>query len=124
MIYLDTNVVVWLAGAPDQLSTTARDVIDRHDVLLLSPMVELEMEYLYEIGRIQRSAADVITHLRGALNLRICERSFAAVVERARLLKWTRDPFDRLIVAQASLGEDPLVTRDRFIQANYPHAVW
>ncbi len=124
MIYLDTNVVVWLAGAPDQLSQAARRAVDSHDLLLYSPMVELEVEYLHETGRIQRSATDVLAHLSGVLNLRVCDRSFASVVAKARDMKWTRDPFDRLITAQAALGSDPLLTRDKIIRANYAHAIW
>jgi PIN domain nuclease of toxin-antitoxin system len=122
--YLDTNVLLWLAGAPDQLSRRARQTIDRDEPLLISPMVELEVEYLYEIGRINRPAADVVAHLRGVVNLQPCDRSFAAVAVKARELKWTRDPFDRLITAQAALGSDPLLTRDKIIRANYPHAFW
>lgn len=124
LIYLDTNVVVWLAGAPEQLSPTARRVIDEHELLLYSPMVELEVEYLYEVGRIQRPASEVFAHLRGALNLRCCDRSFAAVVTQARAFSWTRDPFDRLITAQAALGSDALLTGDERIRVHYAHAVW
>ena len=124
MIYLDTNVVLWLAGAPEQLSPAARATINSHDRLLFSPMVELEVEYLYETGRIQRSAADVIAHLRGVLNLQACDRSFSAVVAKARDFKWTREPFDRIITAQAAIGDDPLLTRDKIIRANYAHAIW
>jgi PIN domain nuclease of toxin-antitoxin system len=124
LTYLDTNVLVWLAGAPEQLSSTAKAAINGHEILLYSPMAALEIEYLYETGRIQRPAAEVIAHLRAAINLRPCERSFSAVVEKAAALKWTRDPFDRIIAAQAGLGGDPLLTRDKIIRANYPHAIW
>jgi PIN domain nuclease of toxin-antitoxin system len=122
--YLDTNVLLWLAGAPDQLSRRARQTIDRDEPLLISPMVELEVEYLYEIGRINRPAVEVVAHLRGVVNLQTCDRSFPAVAAKARELKWTRDPFDRLITAQAALGSDPLLTRDKIIRANYSHAFW
>ena len=124
MIYLDTNVVLWLAGAPDQLSPTAVETLNSAESLLLSPMVELEIEYLYEVGRIQQPAQAVLDHLRGSLNLLTCERSFGSVVAAARAMRWTRDPFDRLITAQAAIAEDPLLTRDKIIRANYAHACW
>jgi PIN domain nuclease of toxin-antitoxin system len=124
VIYLDTNVLLWLAGAPEQLSDTARAVIDEHEQLLFSPMVELEIEYLYEVGRIRQPSSEVIAHLRGVIHINSCNRSFASVVAKARELKWTRDPFDRIIAAQAALGPDPLLTRDRIIQANYSEAIW
>ena len=39
-------------------------------------------------------------------------------------LSWTRDPFDRLLVATALLHQAPLVTCDTRIQENFPGAVW
>jgi PIN domain nuclease of toxin-antitoxin system len=124
LIYLDTNVVLWLAGAPDQLSEHAVQTINSAETLLVSPMVELEVEYLYEVGRIQQPSSAVLGHIRGALNLRTCDRNFGAVARLACAMKWTRDPFDRLITAQAALADDTLLTRDKIIRANYASASW
>jgi hypothetical protein len=49
---------------------------------------------------------------------------FSRVVECARSLSWTRDPFDRLIVGQAIAHGKPLITKDAPIPANDPRAVW
>lgn len=124
MTYVDTNVVVWLAGAPEELSETARGHLRRAARLLFSPMVELELEYLFEIGRLRHNAATLLSHIRTALDLRACDKPFPSVAEVAKRMKWTRDPFDRIITAQAALDATPLLTRDRIILANYPHAVW
>lgn len=124
MIYLDTNAVVWLAGAPEQLSERARAAINAADELFVSPMVRLELTYLCESGRLAQPAEVVLDHLGGVLPLRECSRLFSAVVGAARNLAWTRDPFDRLITAQASLGDDTLLTRDATILAHYAHATW
>ncbi len=37
---------------------------------------------------------------------------------------WTRDPFDRLIVANAKAANASLVTKDERILKNYSRAVW
>ncbi|MEI9811179.1 MAG: hypothetical protein WDO18_00250 [Acidobacteriota bacterium] len=37
--------------------------------------------------------------------------------------RWTRDPFDRMIVAQARLAKAHLITRDTIIQTHYPKAI-
>ncbi len=125
MIYLDTNVVVWLAaGAHEQLSPTAVETLESASGFLISPMVELEIEYLYEVGRIQQPASTVLDHLSGPLGLARCDRPFGEVVTAARGIKWTRDPFDRLITAQAALNNATLLTRDKLIRANYPRARW
>ncbi|WP_199317478.1 hypothetical protein [Planktothricoides raciborskii] len=39
-------------------------------------------------------------------------------------LDWTRDPFDRLIVAHAAVNNNILLTKDRIILANYAQAQW
>jgi PIN domain nuclease of toxin-antitoxin system len=46
------------------------------------------------------------------------------LVEAATKLDWTRDPFDRMISAQAIVAGAPLLTADRTILANLPLATW
>jgi len=45
-------------------------------------------------------------------------------VQAANGLSWTRDPFDRMIAAQAIVADAPLVTADRTILGNLPLATW
>ncbi|MCG8455340.1 MAG: PIN domain-containing protein [Holophagales bacterium] len=124
LIHLDTHVVAWLYGGElGRLSNAARDALDRHD-LRISPMVDLELQYLFEIERITESPSVVLGHLETDIGLKVCDAPFPSVVRLAREQTWTRDPFDRLIVAQASLRQSPLLTRDSNIQQHYPRAVW
>jgi PIN domain nuclease of toxin-antitoxin system len=62
--------------------------------------------------------------LRTALGLTICDASFVAVAHVAEELAWTRDPFDRLIVAHAALHDALLVTKDADMHRNYTGCVW
>ena len=122
--YLDTHVVVWLYEKDeDRVSPLARELIESSD-LLVSPMVLLELEYLLETGRIRARGAEVYDSLHHAIQLRVCSKPFAAVVRKAIGMKWTRDPFDRLITAQASVDGSPLLTKDRTIRTHYPEVVW
>jgi len=50
--------------------------------------------------------------------------SFHAIVNGALGLSWTRDPFDRIIVANSALNNNLLITKDRTILENYENAVW
>ncbi|HSW30163.1 MAG TPA: PIN domain-containing protein [Longimicrobiales bacterium] len=125
MIYLDTHVVAWLyASGPSALSQASADLIGAADDVRVSPMVRLELQYLFELGRVAEPAATVMDALSGAIGLTVCAAPFTSVTHEAEGLAWTRDPFDRLIVAQASLHKAPLVTKDATIHANYAHAVW
>ena len=122
--YLDTHVVAWLYGGHlARLSPRARRRLERGQ-LRVSPAVVLELEYLFEIGRVRERAADVVADLAQRLGLAVCDRPFAEVAARACDVAWTRDAFDRLIVAQASLGSDRLLTRDGRMQEHYSKALW
>lgn len=124
MIYLDTHVVVWLyAGEIERLSVRARTLINAHD-LLVSPMVLLEMQYLFEIGRIAEKAQSVIAGLSKSIGLKVCDANFLQIIGCAERFSWTRDPFDRVIVANAALNNHQLLTRDQTILTHFKQAVW
>lgn len=123
-LYLDTHAAAWIAGGLlAGFSSRGRAAL-RSSQLLLSPMVILELQYLHETGRLASPGREVAEHLQRGLGLVICSRAFDDVVRAGEAQRWTRDPFDRLIVAQAALSDAPLLSRDRLIQANYIHAFW
>jgi len=125
VIYLDTHVVAWLyASGAAALSPAAAAAIARADDVRVSPMVRLELQYLWEMGRVSEPAGSVLDALHAALGLTACSASFPAVVAEAERSAWTRDPFDRLIVAQAALSGAPLVTKDEAMHREYAGAIW
>ena len=85
------------------------------DRLRISPAVILEIEFLREIGRVQASPDEVVIALSAALQLTVCQLSFQLVAMAACKEVWTRDPFDRVITAQARIGGGRLLSRDRRI---------
>ncbi len=124
VIHLDTHVVVWLyAGDLRRFSPAARRRLDRED-LRISPMVALEVQYLHEVGRISEKADVVLSDLGRKLGLAQAEGDFSAVAAAAIDLGWTRDPFDRLIVAHAALSGATLLTKDRTIRRHFRQALW
>ena len=123
-VYLDTHVTLWLySGQTERLSKRAANLINRERIGV-SPIVLLELQYLHEIGRITATPRSIIVDLKRRLGLAVEDRSMETVTERALDLTWTRDTFDRLIVAQAALDNAELVTTDRLIRKHYPKAVW
>lgn len=123
--YLDTNALVWLAqGSLEGISPKADRVLKQAD-LLFSPMVLIELEYLYEIKRIKRTARDIQKKVEHEAGVRLCELPFAAIASAALDEKWTRDPFDRMIVANAKAnGFAWLISADEEIAQHYPRTVW
>ena len=123
-MYVDTHVVIWLYEKDEErVSPLARELIESHD-LLVSPMVLLELEYLFETGKTTAKAAELYDYLHDSIQIEVCSKPFAAVVRKSIGMKWTRDPFDRLITAHAAIDESPLLTKDGTIHTYYPHAVW
>lgn len=124
MIYLDTNAVVALDQADLRLFTKeARRLIDRDPDLRVSPIIFLELEYLREINRIRRSGETIMTNLSTSAGLRVCDRTFKEVARQAAAETWTRDPFDRIIVAHARIAQATLITRDTNMHARYAKAL-
>jgi PIN domain nuclease of toxin-antitoxin system len=124
LIYLDTHLAAWLfAGKTDALPPRVRARIEEND-LLISPAAVLELQYLYEIERVAEPAQVVLDALGPEIGLKVCDLPFPRVAEAALGLGWTRDPFDRLIVAQSMVRGASLLTKDRTIHEHYPRAVW
>lgn len=123
-MHLDTHVVIWLydsAGADFPAAT--RRLIDS-EPLSISPMVKFELALLREIGRVTLAPEVILAELERTLGLTVSSRPFPAVVGAATDLTWTRDPFDRLICAQAVAEQQPLLTKDRTIRKNLALARW
>ena len=122
MIYLDTHAVVWLLKGTDWLSLAARRLIDAENVLV-SPMVVFELQMLYEKQRVKKGPQHFLDYLGKAIGLRVCDLPFYAIARQAIDETWTRDPFDRLIVAQARANKASLLTVDETIRKHYTKAV-
>ncbi|MDA3798859.1 MAG: type II toxin-antitoxin system VapC family toxin [Kiritimatiellae bacterium] len=124
MIYLDTHVVVWLySGDTKLLSAKAVELIEDND-LYISPVVYLELKFLYEISRIKVSPAEILENLSASIGLSLCEKSFFQIINESISLDWTRDTFDRIIVANAMVNNATLLTKDSRILDNYSEARW
>lgn len=120
---LDTHIAAAIYdGRTAGLSPKALRAIDREPVLL-SPAVLLELELLHEIGRLRIGAQAIARELDSQLAIRVATDRFQDVVAAALALAFTRDPFDRLIVAHATLSKAPLVTHDALLQRHYPAAL-
>ena len=115
---------MWLyAGDLKKISKPAQKLINKNEIYICS-IVRLELQYLFEIGRITIESKEIIIDLSGRIGLKICDKNFNIIVNGALDLFWTRDPFDRIIVANAALNNNILLTKDKNILANYENARW
>ena len=112
MILLDTNALIWL----DAGHRRARPLLAQATPLRVSPASILELQFLAESGRIRVDLPAVIADDRWKVD---DPPSFQWLLGAADE-QWTRDPFDRLIVAHARLkgwrlatGDDAILTQLR-----------
>ncbi len=118
-VMLDTHIAVALyQGKTAGLGRQALAAIDR-GALSFSPAVLLELELLHEIGRLKHGAAAIARYLGDELAITCAAERFVDIVAQALPLAYTRDPFDRLIVAHAELLRAPLITLDQNLRQNY-----
>ncbi len=114
MILLDTNAVIWLLTDHPRGKS-----FQNTDRLYLSPVSVLELQFLVEVGRLQLSSVgkkvkDIVNDSRWQLD----NPSSSALFDSALVVAWTRDPFDRLLVAHALYRHWRLATGDKHILAN------
>ena len=124
MLYLDTHAVVYLyADGLDSFSKKGRKLLE-NEPLIVSAMAVLELDYLFEIKRVLVPADKILKALKTNTGLTVCDLPLSKIVTHASKLTWTRDPFDRVIVGNAMLREQALLTKDKNILKHYELAVW
>ena len=108
---LDTHVVLWSRASPERLSPEAITVLQSTDHTLYVSMATLwECAIKVCIGKL--AVPEGFFRLVGN-DYEILDIELAHLEATLQLPLLHRDPFDRLLVAQARLGGLTLVTRDR-----------
>jgi PIN domain nuclease of toxin-antitoxin system len=121
---LDTHVLLWAAGEPTRLSASARRLLnDKNHELLFSAASLWEVAIKRGLGR-KDFSVDARLLRRGLLDNGYEELPILSqhVVEVESLPAIHKDPFDRLLVAQATVEGITLLTLD-LVVARYPGPV-
>ena len=114
-ILIDTQCWLWMTSAPERLSSAAMSLVqDPHSALYLSAASAWEIAIKYGLGklRLPQSPREFVAHwLRQTRTspLSITADHAAYVADLPALHK---DPFDRLLIAQAALEKVPILTSD------------
>ena len=123
-LLLDTHLLLWAASEPERLPREARDLIEQDGVSLMFSAASLwEITIKSGLGRADfRVDASVLRrglHENGWEELPVTGAHAVAV---GRLPDFHKDPFDRLLVAQAAAEGIVLLTSDPVV-ARYPGPV-
>ena len=120
-LLLDTHLLLWAAGEPQRLSKQARTLIDNPDNELLFSAASLwEVAIKRGLGR-EDFKVDARLLRRGLLDNGYNELPIISdhVVASESLPLIHKDPFDRILVAQATVEGVLLVTIDSLV-SQYP----
>jgi len=123
-LLLDTHLLLWAAGQPDRLPKTARDLIEAEGSELIFSTASLwEIVIKQGLGR-EDFKVDARLLRRGMLDNGYTELPIASehVVAIDTLPPLHKDPFDRVLVAQALVEGVILLTTDKLV-ASYPAPV-
>jgi PIN domain nuclease of toxin-antitoxin system len=123
-LLLDTHLLLWAAGQPERLSKAARDLIEAADnELIFSPASLWEVVIKRGLGR-EDFQVDARLLRRGLLDNGYAELLIGSehVVAIESLPPLHKDPFDRVLIAQALVEGITLVTTDETV-ARYPAPV-
>ena len=127
----DTHPFVYhVTGRKQRLGRRARSIFDRSDrgtdTIVVPFTVLEEVLLLSEIGRIRIPLPfrDFVLSLDKAVNVDLAANDTAVLLEAATFMT-IRDPYDRMIIAQARVAGLPLITGDEKIQeSGLVRTVW
>jgi len=113
-LLLDTHVLIWWFEGSAALSKRASSTIGNPDnVILISAVVGWELAIKFKAGKFQTPSLvqdlDGIVHREGFAELPI---SLEHAVRAGLLPMHHKDPFDRLLIAQAQALNAPIVSAD------------
>ncbi|MGE0863750.1 MAG: type II toxin-antitoxin system VapC family toxin [Vicinamibacterales bacterium] len=125
-VLLDTHALIWFQAGDRRLSKAARRAIEADDAeLLISAATVWEMAIKASLHRLKLSDpvdSYIAEKVGQGYRLLAVSWTHAAKVEA---LPWHhRDPFDRLLVAQALTERCPVITKDRAFHKYGVEVVW
>jgi PIN domain nuclease of toxin-antitoxin system len=124
-LLMDTHTFIWFDAEPAKLSTHAAQILtDPNNRVLLSVVTIWELIIKTQIGKLTlRDAVRTVVDDHVSRNaIEILDIRAEQVYAIGTLPTAHKDPFDRLLVAQAIVEGAPLVTADP-VFANYPVTV-
>ena len=126
-VLLDTQVFLWLLSDDSQLSDTARRVFANADNgILLSVATVWEIVVKAQRGKLPfpQPAAPYIRQQIGKTSVEVLPISLAHTLRVEKLPTYHRDPFDRILLAQAVEERIPIMSTDRAFRAYPVEIIW
>ena len=124
-LLLDTHIFIWWDNNPSQLSAQARALCeDANNTLLLSLASVWEMQIKSQLGKLtfHRPLPDLISSQQQTNGSEILPIELRHIYALTTLPQHHKDPFDRLLIAQAQVEQIGLISADS-VFSQYPVTV-
>ena len=115
-LLLDTQCWLWMQASPERFASRARDIIEDPDnVLLLSPVSAWEIASKHAAGllTLPLAPAEYVPSRMKSSGVDALALQHSHALQVAKLPWHHRDPFDRLLIAQAQVEGIPILSADR-----------
>jgi PIN domain nuclease of toxin-antitoxin system len=126
-LLFDTHAFIWWDSAPANLPASVLALCqDPTNTLLLSVASAWEMQIKSHLGKLKFASplGDIIANQQQTNSLEILSVTLDHVLSLETLPDHHKDPFDRLLVAQALVEEATLISNDPIIQQYPVKLIW
>lgn len=126
-LLLDTHVLLWMASQPDKLSAKATALIlDRQNSLLVSLVSVWEIQIKSQLGKLELSGAvrNLVERQCRVNGVQLLPIALEHIYSLEDLPNHHRDPFDRLLIAQAQFEKVPIISIDALFDGYSVQTIW
>ena len=126
-LLLDTHIWLWAVLTPERIAPATRSALeDPHNDILVSAAGAWEIATKHAIGKLPlpESAESLIPRMTVALGAQELSITVRHAVTATTLPPHHRDPFDRILIAQALCEGVALVTADRMLTRYDAMVLW
>ena len=124
---LDTSVFLWALAAPSKLNRRARQLLlNQREGLFLSAASAWEISVKFGLGKLELHEIPAKCVPTWMLNwgIRALEISHLHALAVGDLPFHHQDPFDRMLIVQATMEEMVLLTADRMFEKYSVETLW
>ena len=124
-VLLDTHAFLWWCEDSPELSPRAREAMEQNDCFVsFASFWEIAIKVSLDKLRLPVAPDRYLPEQMSLNGFEQLEISFRQVMRTTRLPWKHRDPFDRLLVAQALEEELAIVSRDPMVEAYGVQRIW
>lgn len=126
-ILLDTHTLIWWSLETHKLSISARSLLeDVENNLFVSVVSIWEMQIKNQMGKLTliMPLPEIIESQKETNNLQILPLELSHIYTLKDLPYYHRDPFDRILIAQAVFEKMPLLSIDEILDAYSVQRIW